>query len=462
MKPAEGWSLARRLSLRLAAQTVIGSALVSALVYGLAGVHLASRQEKFLEGQRMMVQHMLRETRRDGDLDNLRHRLDDYFAGHQDLSLELTVLGSAPFYQSEHPIPEARARTTDFELAAIPNVLGPLKARLALDLGADRQLLDHLALSLAASSLLGALAVSLAGWLQVRRGLEPMQELVSQTKALAASTLHQRLDASAQPLELKPLVDHFNDLLARLDTAYRQLEGFNADVAHELNTPLATLITRSELALRKERDVQVLREMMGEHLEDLRRLSGIVRDMLFLAHADRGDRARRSRVSSVSALASSVMDYHEAMLLDAGLEAQVMGDAEGDLDVSLLKRALSNLLSNATRYATPGTTVRIEVERKDRTLSLCVANQGPAIEQEHLPRIFDRFYRADMARTGAGAHHGLGLAIVAAIARMHGGEPWASSADGWTRVGFWVPIPGSNAQFTHSPGRNQAELLQDE
>jgi two-component system heavy metal sensor histidine kinase CusS len=117
------------------------------------------------------------------------------------------------------------------------------------------------------------------------------------------------------------------------------------------------------------------------------------------------------------------------------------GDAAVAVDEPLVKRALSNLIGNATRYAQPGTavTVRIAQPGLDAPAQVEVENAGPAITAEQLPRIFDRFFRVDTVRcTAEGGHHGLGLAIVAAIARMHRGEPRAQSADGRTRVGFSI------------------------
>ncbi|ENO87885.1 heavy metal sensor signal transduction histidine kinase [Thauera linaloolentis 47Lol = DSM 12138] len=217
-------------------------------------------------------------------------------------------------------------------------------------------------------------------------------------------------------------------MLARLDGAYRQLEGFNADVAHELRTPLASLIGETELALHRERGITELKEVLGSNLEDLQRLASLVNDMLFLSRADRGERARRSLVRSLAALAAEVVDFHEAALHEAGVGARVQGDAEGEFDSALLRRALSNLLANATRFAQRGTVIDIDIA-PDATGSvrLSVSNSGPAIPAEHLPRIFERFYRADRAREHGKDNHGLGLAIVAAIARMHGGTAFAHS-----------------------------------
>lgn len=168
-------------------------------------------------------------------------------------------------------------------------------------------------------------------------------------------------------------------------------------------------------------------------------MSGVIKDMLFLSHAERGGRARRIHVPSLAAVASDVAEYHEAALADAALRVEVAGDVEGEFDVQLVKRAISNLLGNATRYAERGSTVRIEIAQEGPNLaSLAVVNHGPSIAADHLPRLFDRFYRADPSRSHADIHHGLGLAMVAAIARMHDGQAFATSAEGLTTIGFTI------------------------
>ena len=166
-------------------------------------------------------------------------------------------------------------------------------------------------------------------------------------------------------------------------------------------------------------------------------MSGIVKDMLFLSQSERGARARRTHVPSLAAIAFEVVDFHEAALADAALQVEVAGDVAGEFDVPLIKRAISNLLGNATRYAERGSLVRIEMALSNAGFAeIAVINCGQAIAAQHLPRLFDRFYRADPSRAQAESHHGLGLAIVAAIARMHGGRPFAQSVEGRTSIGL--------------------------
>jgi two-component system heavy metal sensor histidine kinase CusS len=278
----------------------------------------------------------------------------------------------------------------------------------------------------------------------VRRSLRPVRELAAQTRQISPQQLDQRLRLVDPAEELAPWLDQFNALMDRLERAYQQLEAFNADVAHELRTPLAALIGHTELALARERSPESLRETLASNLEELQRLSAMVNDMLFLASADRGAAARRGAATSLAALVRDVVEFHEAPLEDAALRVRIDGDVQVPVDEPLVKRALSNLLGNATRYAAPGSTVVVRIEPLDgQAVRLEVENRGPAIEAALLPRIFDRFFRADAARTGgAGPHHGLGLAIVAAIARMHGGQPHARCEHDVTRIGFTLQARG--------------------
>ncbi len=273
----------------------------------------------------------------------------------------------------------------------------------------------------------------------VRRQLRPLNELAAQTRAMVPGKPRQRLQLVDPAEELLPWIEQFNALMARLEQSYAQLEGFNADVAHELRTPLANLMGQTEVALSRERPVDEVRDTLVSNLEEMQRLSAMINDMLFLSQADRGAVARRGEPVSLAVMALQVVEFHEGALEDAGLRLQVEGDAMLAVDESLFKRALSNLLGNATRFATRGSAVLIAITHEgDQQVRVEVQNQGAAIAPEALPRLFDRFFRADESRCcdGGEQHHGLGLAIVAAIARMHAGRTLADSADGCTRVGF--------------------------
>jgi len=357
--------------------------------------------------------------------------------GRRDIRVTLTGPDGRVFYASGNVPSGGRTIDAHFGTSAIN---GSIQALLSLDASEDDRVLKRLAQTLIAAALAGAVVIAIGGYTLVQIGLEPVRDLSSQIQALEADNLHHQLDGSAQPDELVPLVFHVNGMLERLHTAYEQLEAFNADVAHELFTPLATLMGSTEIALRKARDVETLRDVLGDHLEDLQRMSMIVQDMLFLSQADRGAEARRESVDSLARLVNAVADLHEAAIEDAGLQLQVDGDAACAVDIRLLQRALSNLIGNATRHALPQSTIVVKINRHDAEVALRVVNQGNTIPDEHLPYLFNRFYRVDSARTEAVRNHGLGLAIVSAIARMHRGRTLAESRDGVTSIGFVLPV----------------------
>ena len=284
--------------------------------------------------------------------------------------------------------------------------------------------------------------------------MHPLRTLVRQTSAVSASRLDVRLDGGEQAEELQPLIAQTNALLGRLSSAYTQMEAFNADVAHELNSPLSILIGSCEVALRRPRSTAELRELLESNLEELRRIAMIVADMLFLSNAERGAVARRGLAQSLAQLAGEVVDYHEAALHEAGLQTEIRGDATLAVDAGLIRRALSNLVGNATRFAIRGSTIWIDIDDEpDGGATLSVCNIGSPIPPEHLPRLFDRFYRIDASRTDASRNHGLGLSIVAAISRMHGGTAGATSTDSYTTIGFSVKggVPAQNSVITQKP-----------
>ena len=434
-------SLRQRLSWWLALQSFAGLGLVCLAVYLVTEFSFRDRQEETLAQKENVIRHLLLDGKEHGDSEGLAHKLDDFLVGHGDLSLEVAQAdGFVLYVRTRNETAKTVWRQRQFE---VPQTTGQtpskgLSVKLSLDIQTDNQLLHRLAVTLLVAAIGGSIVVSLGGFSLVNLGLAPVRRLASQTCAVSADNLHQRLDSAEQPLELVPLIDQFNALLTRIEKAYSQMEGFNADVAHELCTPLATLIANNELALRRPEQADI-REVLASNLEELHRLTGIVNDMLFLSQADRGVGARRAPVASLASMAADVLDYHEAALAEAGLTAKVVGDAHGAFDVPLLRRALSNLLGNATRYASSGSIVQINLRAidQDRVL-VSVTNYGSTIDPELLPQLFDRFFRADPSRSHGQSNHGLGLAIVAAIARMHQGKPVASSENGVTNVGIEI------------------------
>lgn len=432
--------LGARLTLWLALQSMTGLGLICGLLYLAMDWTLSERQHDTLVQKELAVREQVGQRRNWARPEELGQALNAMMAGHADLGMRLVDATGRIVFDRPLPLRRTDQHAHVFDLA-VAGMSSPVRASLDLDTNADAALLHRISWMLLLAAVGGSAVVSLGGFVLVRYSLMPLHQLVAQTRRVTADTLERRLDGSAQPLELQPLIEQINALLDRLATAYAQMEAFNADVAHELNTPLTTLISSSELALRKARSMRELEEVLGSNLEELDRLARIVADMLFLSRAHRGQVARREPVSSLATLASDVAEFHEAAIEEADLTLQIVGDAAACVDPRLLQRALSNLLSNAERHATPGSAIvlRIMQQSADR-IAIAVDNNGATIAPVHLPRLFDRFFRADPARAHADRNHGLGLAIVAAIAHMHQGGTLAYSEGGKTRIGLWIQV----------------------
>lgn len=435
------YSLGLRLSWLFAAQTLVGFGLISVVIYAVAAWNLSGKADTELARKSELVKHVVAEAAGSGDVQIMRHKLNDFLIGHDDLRVTLLDRSGNVAYESAGSVgAEVMQRTAKFELPAEAAGAGLAQARIAMDRSDDGRLLAGLGVLLSITTVFGALVASLSGFWLVRRSLRPLHGLADQTRALRIGQLGQRLALNPAVEEVQPWVDQFNDLLGRLDYAYRQLEAFSADVAHELRTPLANLLGHTEVALLRQRTVEELRDTLSSNLEEGRRLTSIVNDMLFLAHADRGARATGSASASLRAEAVQVLEFHEGALAEHDLGVRIDGNAWASFDAGLIRRAISNLVSNAVRYADPGSELVLALSQRDGFAWLELRNRGAAISPAALPHLFDRFYRAQPSREGSRVNHGLGLAIVAAIARMHGGTTKADSAEAVTTIGFSLAI----------------------
>jgi two-component system, OmpR family, heavy metal sensor histidine kinase CusS len=446
-------SLSLRLSLWLAALAFGGLGAVCAAVYLVTASTLEARQEAELEEKALLVRHLVEEADAEGDPIGLRHTLEDVGVGWAGMVLRLAPPDGAPIFASQGwPLSVGthdRSMRIGMPWSHAPT--GRLVAELRFDTRADTRLLARLRVTLFAAAIAGAGTIALASHAVVRRGLAPLARLGRHLRRIRPGAGAARLDATGQSPEVRELVEHFNGLLGEVDAVYAQLAAFNADVAHELRTPLAILTSDLGVMLSRERSAEDWHDAAGRQLDELQRLSAIVTDMLFLARADRASAARSIEVTSVASLVGEVVEFHEAAMEERGLRVHIDGDAGGRFDAQLLKRAISNLLSNAARFATPGSVVHAHIERPaPARVRVRIVNRGPEIPAEHLPRLFDRFYRVAAARGDTAAHHGLGLAIVAAIAKMHGGSTYARSLAGTTDIGFEVAdvITGPAVQRT--------------
>ncbi|WP_095094198.1 heavy metal sensor histidine kinase [Pseudomonas sp. Irchel 3A5] len=316
----------------------------------------------------------------------------------------------------------------------------PLRFLIAVDTETFLQTQHSLMIALIGFAALGILLASVLGYWVARIGLRPLTSLSLEAQKLTPPRLSGRLQMTPLPPELNQFVTSFNSTLERVEQAYARLESFNADVAHELRSPLTNLIGQTQVALTRGRSAEHYFEVLQSNLEELERLRSIINDMLFLASADQGSKVTELTCASLAQEVATTLDYLDFILEDAQVQVEVHGDARVPMEKAHLRRALINLLHNAVQHTEAGRTIRVDIAEQTDHVSVSVANPGTQIASEHLPKLFERFYRVDASRANSGANHGLGLAIVKAIALMHGGNVFVHSREGINTFGINLPL----------------------
>ncbi len=284
------------------------------------------------------------------------------------------------------------------------------------------------------------LIVAAGAGMIARTGLAPLRSFNRLAASIGTRSLNRRMEAAGLPPELADMATEFNRMLDRIDEGYRKLEDFSGDLAHEMRTPVATLLGRTQVALSQARSVDELREVLEGNVEELERLSAIISDMLFIARAEHDAIPLQPDDVDLAREAQRVADYLSLIADEKGVTLRVTG-APSPLraDRLLVQRAITNLVSNAIRHAYPDSTIDVELASAGGRTVLAVTNQGDGIAPAHLERIFERFYRADPARSRGEGGSGLGLAIVRSIAHAHHGEVSVRSETGMTTFTLALP-----------------------
>jgi two-component system heavy metal sensor histidine kinase CusS len=313
-------------------------------------------------------------------------------------------------------------------------LVGSLEYRIvtAIDMNFHIQFLNDFRRSLLLIMTLAGIITLLAAWYGVHQGHAPLRGLSDTMRDVQSDRLHVRLNTEALPGELQNLATSFNHMIGRLEDSFTRMSHFSADIAHELRTPLTNLITQTQVALGKARSLDEYRELLYSNLEEQERLAKMVNDMLWLAQSEHGLLKPVPESLDLAHEVQELFDFFEALAEEKLVRLELEGKAprvQGDR--SMLRRAISNLLSNAIRYTTAGDRVLVQLDESGdgRTL-LSVQNSGPDIPDEHLASIFERFYRIDPSRNRQSEGAGLGLAIVRSIMEAHGGKVEASSGNG--------------------------------
>lgn len=297
------------------------------------------------------------------------------------------------------------------------------------------------ALKLAALGL-GVVSLGLAGGYFIsNRTLRPIRSIASAARRVAAGGWHERIPAGPAPAEIDELRAVLNESFERIAAAYEQQRRFTADASHELGTPVAVVIAKTQHALARPRSNEDYVAALAACRRAGERMRALTRDLFDLAAYDNGSAAVRLVECDLSEIA------REALKLVGPLAAERQSALAADLKPALvladpvhLGRVLVNLLNNAIKHNSAGVRASISLRRAGSRAEVVVADDGRGIPPDALPLVFDRFYRADAARTRAEGGGGLGLSIAREIVRLHHGEITAANAPAGGAV-FTVTLP---------------------
>lgn len=450
------------LRLSLAARIALASSLFGLVVAGGAVVlglqalaqQLEARAAAELRGKRDRLTDLLLEMPSISAIELNRQRFGDLLTGHDDLHLALVDPRSEMVIESFSPLaqqslPALRAQPDDallitaWEAHPVHRLIAikgqapaanqeTVRYYLSLDRRRDSALMAGFLRATAVGLPFVLALVALGAWLIARTSLAPLRSFHRLASTIGTHSLSRRLSLAGLPSELDDLAREFNAMLERIDAGYRRLQEFSGDLAHEMRTPVATLLGRTQVVLSRARSEAELREALEGNIEELERLARLISDMLLIARTDTKEVVLERESLRLAEEARRVVDYLLVLAEERQIQVVVEGDAGTASDRLLVERAITNLVSNAIRHADANSTVRIEIVQDSPGATLSVSNRGQGIAAEHLSRVFDRFYRIDTGRARLDGGTGLGLAIVRSIMRAHGGEVRASSEGGTT------------------------------
>jgi two-component system, OmpR family, heavy metal sensor histidine kinase CusS len=312
--------------------------------------------------------------------------------------------------------------------------------QVAQDRSSDKQVERNFALLFIAVLLGGVVASALIAIIVTRRGLRPLRKMTESLGRIGPDHLKDRIGSTGWPRELQPLAIAFDEMLTRLDDSFTRLSQFSADLAHELRTPIANMLGETQVALTRNRTAAEYRETIESTVAECERLSRIVDNLLFVARVDAAREPIARKWFDAGAAVKKIATFYQTVADDHNVTISCSGDGQLHADPDLFERVVGNLLDNALRFTAEHGSIRVAVSKHNSDFEVTVSDNGSGIAPEHLPRVFDRFYRAESSRSSDGA--GLGLALVKSIVELHGGSATIHSEVGLgTTVTLRFPAP---------------------
>ncbi|MBC3880802.1 heavy metal sensor histidine kinase [Undibacterium sp. LX40W] len=465
-------SLTARLSLFFTSLACVVLLALGWLIGASIETHFEEQDRHALSGKLELAQHIIERVDNAEDVKRLQEQLGDALVGHHDLLIHIRdkqgniILSSDEKRFPELLLSEAPNQTVSHTMAmhtwqsegqsyrglitrlATKNPqFSPITVAIATDIAHHQAFMKTFMKTLWLFVIVAALLTGVLAWFAASRGLGPLKNMSARASEITANKLNQRLSLDSVPPELADLAHHLNQMLARLEEAFHRLSDFSSDLAHELRTPISNLMMQTQVSLTQTRDAASYREVLESNAEEYARLASMISDMLFLAKAEHGAQLVHQERVDLRTEIHSLFEYYEALAEERNITFELHCDEQHTWEIMgdrlMLRRAFSNILSNALRYATAHTKIEVELRATDDQLQIYFNNRGQTIPATQLSRLFERFYRADHARQHAdGEGAGLGLAIVQAIVRGHAGQITARSESGLTS--FIIKLPATS------------------
>jgi two-component system heavy metal sensor histidine kinase CusS len=463
-------SLTLRVALLLSAVAVVIFLAIGAYLYHTLARQMSYRDDVELINKVMQIRRILGELPSPQAIVKDARPLTDTLLGHDDFMLKVTAPDGRQLLRTSatsrplphvDSVPPQRALTLDDVHDWVPamgsgrmvsavglvgaetgNGAGePVQITLARERSDRLKMLRGYAIDLLLALCGGAVLATLLGYVVVRRSMRQLRSVIGKANDISASRLNTRLSLQDAPVELREMGAAFNAMLDRLEDGVQRLSGFAADLAHDLRTPVNTLMVETQVALARPRTVEEYQALLASNSEEYERLARMIENTLFLARVDNAQLALKRETLDLSAELQRIHDYFDILAEDLGVRFTVASPPlQAQIDPVLLQRAVNNLVSNALRHTPAGGAVQLSArevkEDGEDGVELAVSNTGPGIAPQHLPHIFDRYYRADAARSDHAHSAGLGLSIVRAIMELHGGKIRVQSEAGASTVFF--------------------------
>ncbi|GGX06095.1 heavy metal sensor histidine kinase [Undibacterium macrobrachii] len=464
-------SLTARLTLFFTSLSCIVLLSLGWLIGASIDAHFKEQDHHALSGKLELAQHIIERVNSEQEVRNLADQLSDALVGHHDLAITIldkqgqVILASETVKFPAEYLQRARSQTSPTLFSWDANgdhyrglvsvfttkdpQYAPITVAIATDIAHHQEFMASFRKTLWLFVFVAAALTSVLAWFAASRGLRPLRIMRERAAKVTANKLDQRLPLESVPPELADLAQSLNQMLARLEEAFQRLSDFSSDLAHELRTPISNLMTQTQVSLSQARDAQSYREILESNAEEYSRLARMIADMLFLAKAENGLSLANVEAVDIVRELRDLFEFYEALADEKTIRFDLQIEQSNAAswvirgDRLMLRRALSNILSNALRYTSEGNSIQVHLQQQTSCIELKICNPGSTIPAHHLSRLFERFYRVDHARQHAdGEGSGLGLAIVKAIIDGHRGQISASSENQLTC--FTIHLPQQN------------------